>query len=91
MLTYSIYPKRNKHINHYGLVLSNNSYFDSSFHGTESESEIGLDLNFQNSSMFHVSFDHSYYDLFLPFDPWMRKFVLWQIPMDWHSFRVYHE
>ena len=69
MLTYSLYPKRNKYINHYGLVISNNSYFDSSFHGTESESEIGLDLNFQNSSMFHVSFDHSYYDLFLPFDP----------------------
>lgn len=69
MVSYSIYPKRNKHINHYGLVLSNSSYYDSSFHGTESESELGLDLSFQNSSLFHVSFDHSYYDLFLPFDP----------------------
>lgn len=69
MLTYSIYPKRNKLINHYGLILSNSSYYDSSFHGTESESEMGVDVSFQNSSVFHVSFDHSYYDLFLPFDP----------------------
>ena len=69
MLTYSIYPKRNKYVNHYGLVLSNSSYYDSSFHGTESESELGVDVSFQNSSIFHVSLDHSYYDLFLPFDP----------------------
>lgn len=69
MLTYSYYPRRNKHVNHYGLVLSNSSYYDSTFHGTESESELGLDVSFQNSSMFHVSLDHSYYDLFLPFDP----------------------
>ncbi len=68
-LNYSIYPKKNKHINHYGFVLSNSSYYDSSFHGTESESELGLDLFFQNSSIVHVSLDHSYYDLFLPFDP----------------------
>lgn len=69
MLTYSIYPKRNKYVNHYGLVLGNSSYYDSSFHGTESESEFGVDVNFQNSSIFHISLDHSYYDLFLPFDP----------------------
>lgn len=69
MLTYNYYPKRNAIVNHFGLVASNSSYYDSSFHGTESESEVGLDVNFQNSSMFHVSFDHSYYDLFLPFDP----------------------
>jgi hypothetical protein len=72
MLSYSIYPKRNNLVNHYGFVLSNSSYYDSSFHGTESESELGVDVNFQNSSMFHVSFDHSYYDLFLPFDPLER-------------------
>jgi hypothetical protein len=69
MITYNYYPKRNAIVNHFGLVASNSSYYDSSFHGTESESEVGLDVNFQNSSMFHVSFDHSYYDLFLPFDP----------------------
>jgi hypothetical protein len=69
MITYNYYPKRNSIVNHFGLVASNSSYYDSSFHGTESESEVGLDVNFQNSSMFHVSFDHSYYDLFLPFDP----------------------
>jgi hypothetical protein len=69
MITYNYYPKRNAVVNHFGLVASNSSYYDSSFHGTESESEVGLDVNFQNSSMFHLSLDHSYYDLFLPFDP----------------------
>jgi hypothetical protein len=69
MLTYNYYPKRNAVVNHFGLVASNSSYYDSSFHGTESESEVGLDVNFQNSSVFHLSLDHSYYDLFLPFDP----------------------
>jgi hypothetical protein len=69
MITYNYYPKRNAIVNHFGLVASNSSYYDSSFHGTESESELGLDVNFQNSSMFHLSLDHSYYDLFLPFDP----------------------
>jgi len=69
MITYNYYPKQNAVVNHFGLVASNSSYYDSSFHGTESESEVGLDVNFQNSSMFHLSLDHSYYDLFLPFDP----------------------
>ena len=69
VITYNYYPKRNALVNHFGLIASNSSYYDSSFHGTESESEVGLDVNFQNSSMFHVSLDHSYYDLFLPFDP----------------------
>lgn len=69
MVSYSIYPKKNALVNHYSFVLSNSSYYDSSFHGTESESEIGLDVSFQNSSIFHVSLDHSYYDLFLKFDP----------------------
>jgi hypothetical protein len=69
MITYNYYPKQNAVVNHFGLVASNSSYYDSSFNGTESESEVGLDVNFQNSSMFHLSLDHSYYDLFLPFDP----------------------
>jgi hypothetical protein len=69
MITYNYYPKRNAVVNHFGLNVINSSYYDSSFHGTESESEVGLDVNFQNSSMFHLSLDHSYYDLFLPFDP----------------------
>lgn len=69
LLVHSIYPKRNALVNHYGFVVSNSSYYDSGFNATESESEVGLDVNFQNSSVFHLSLDHSYYDLFLKFDP----------------------
>jgi hypothetical protein len=71
-LGYTWYPK-NKLINNHGLSIYNSSYYDSTFGVTESTSELGYDAVFQKSAIFHLSLDHNYYNLFLPFDPLNRK------------------
>jgi hypothetical protein len=65
---YTWYPK-NKFVNNHNLSVDNSSYYDSSFGVTESTSELGYTVVFQNSGNFHISLDHDYYNLFLPFDP----------------------
>ena len=71
-LGYTWYPK-NKVINSHGLSIYNSSYYDSVFGVTESTSELGYDVVFQKSAIFHFSVDHNYYNLFLPFDPLNKK------------------
>ena len=71
-LGYTWYPK-NKRLNNHGVSLYNSSYYDSLFGVTESTSELGYDAVFQKSAIFHLSLDHNYYNLFLPFDPLNRK------------------
>lgn len=67
-LAYTWYPK-NKLVNNHSFSIYNSSYYDSTFGITESTSELGYNVVFQNSGNFHFSVDHDYYNLFLPFDP----------------------
>ena len=71
-LGYTWYPKH-KFINNHALSIYNSSYYDSTFGVTESTSELGYDVVFQKSAIFHFSVDHNYYNLFLPFDPLNKK------------------
>lgn len=71
-LGYTWYPKH-RFINNHGMSIYNSSYYDSIFGVTESTSELGYDVVFQKSAIFHFSVDHNYYNLFLPFDPLNKK------------------
>lgn len=71
-LGYTWYPKH-RFINNHGMSIYNSSYYDSVFGVTESTSELGYDVVFQKSAIFHFSVDHNYYNLFLPFDPLNKK------------------
>jgi len=71
-LGYTWYPKH-KFINNHAMSIYNSSYYDSTFGVTESTSELGYDVIFQKSAIFHFSVDHNYYNLFLPFDPLNKK------------------
>lgn len=63
------YPKHSKRINNMSVMIYNSSYYDSLYQINESESELGFDLAFQNSALWHISLDHSFQRLFIPFKP----------------------
>lgn len=66
------YPKNAKRINNISLMAYNSSYYDSLYRVNESESELGLDVAFQNSALWHISIDHSFQRLFLHFKPFLE-------------------
>ncbi len=68
-LKYTYYPENSALLNNVSVMVYNSSYYDSMFSPTEANSELGFDINFQNSAVIHTSIDHEYYRLFLPFAP----------------------
>lgn len=71
-VSYSGYPKNNILINNWVVTAYNSSYYNTTLKPTESESKLSFDLGFQKSSVISMGLNHSYYNLFLPFDPLNR-------------------
>ena len=85
------YPKKGGPINNWSLMAYNSSYYDSLYQINESESELALDVGFQNASQWHVSVDHSFQRLFIPFKPFdalpafSGSYAWWGLHTEWTS------